>query len=156
MSDRSHAPSNRVSDATTRILKNGNQRRPRDMTHCGQKSRKLRLRELPMSCQLPGMSPVFLQTGHRPQRLDCLAEDAVHCEPVSAPKFPANREFNREFCRFRPSSRFSCLINPPIQPIPYATEQGTSKHVSGKIFRGTGKLFGRALTDCCPCRKLTL
>jgi hypothetical protein len=35
---------------------------------------------------------------------DWLAEDAVHCEPVSAPKFPANREINREFCRFAPRS----------------------------------------------------
>ena len=39
-----------------------------------------------------------------PRRLDCLADDAVRCEPVSAVKFPANREINREFCRIRPST----------------------------------------------------
>jgi hypothetical protein len=41
---------------------------------------------------------VFLQTGHSPQRPNCLADDAVHYEPVSECKFPGNREINREFC----------------------------------------------------------
>ena len=31
---------------------------------------------------------------------DCVVADAVAVEPVSAPKFPANREKNREFCKF--------------------------------------------------------
>jgi PRC-barrel domain len=34
----------------------------------------------------------------RAQRPDCLADDAVHREPVSAPNSLANREINREFC----------------------------------------------------------
>jgi hypothetical protein len=29
---------------------------------------------------------------------DCVVADAVDLEPVSASKFPANREINREFC----------------------------------------------------------
>jgi hypothetical protein len=33
-------------------------------------------------------------------------DDAVHCEPVSVPKFPANREINREFCRFEALATF--------------------------------------------------
>jgi len=33
---------------------------------------------------------------------DCLADDAVGCEPVSGMKFPANREKYREFRAFRP------------------------------------------------------
>jgi hypothetical protein len=33
---------------------------------------------------------------------DCVVADAVTYEPVSIPKFPANREKNREFFNFRP------------------------------------------------------
>jgi ketosteroid isomerase-like protein len=32
---------------------------------------------------------------------NCVVADAVQVEPVSTPKFPANREINREFCRLR-------------------------------------------------------
>ena len=38
-----------------------------------------------------------------------LAVDALQIEPVSKLKFPANREINREFCRFR----LSCTIFAP-------------------------------------------
>jgi hypothetical protein len=31
-----------------------------------------------------------------------MTDEAVRLQPVSDPKFPANREINREFCRFRP------------------------------------------------------
>jgi len=48
--------------------------------------------------------------------------------PVSAPRFPANREINREFCRFHPSGVIFAsirLINSmACSEIPYATEQG--------------------------------
>src|SRR5262245_7241567 len=37
----------------------------------------------------------------------CMVVDALQIEPVSKLKFPANREINREFCRFRPLARFS-------------------------------------------------
>jgi len=36
------------------------------------------------------------------QVIEKMVEDAVGCEPVSASKFPANREINREFRRIRP------------------------------------------------------
>jgi len=57
-----------------------------------------------------------------------LAEEAVLREPVSTPKFPANREMNRGFCGFKPS----CTIFAPGHPansmaysqIPYVAEQG--------------------------------
>jgi hypothetical protein len=59
---------------------------------------------------------------------DCMAEDAVLIGPVSAPRFPANREINREFCRFHPSGVIFAsirLINSmACSEIPYATEQG--------------------------------
>ena len=35
---------------------------------------------------------------------DWVVARAVTCEPVSTPKFPVNREKNREFCRIRPLS----------------------------------------------------
>ena len=58
----------------------------------------------------------------------CVAEDAVLIGPVSAPRFPANREINREFCRFHPSGVIFAsirLINSmACSEIPYATEQG--------------------------------
>jgi hypothetical protein len=33
---------------------------------------------------------------------ECMVADAVAVEPVSAPRFPANREKNREFRQFEP------------------------------------------------------
>jgi hypothetical protein len=62
------------------------------------------------------------------ERPDWLADDAVQIGPVSNPEFPDNREINREFCRFRPTS----VIFAPrrransitCSQIPYATEQG--------------------------------
>jgi hypothetical protein len=52
------------------------------------------------------MEVVRRQCEIEPGETNCLADDAVHYEPVSAPKFPANREFNREFCRFGTSATF--------------------------------------------------
>ena len=63
-------------------------------------------------------------------------------------KFPANREKNREFRGNRPSAailtpnrRANSMV---CNQIPYATEQGIFKRVSGKIFHGTGK-FSRQM-----------
>ena len=44
----------------------------------------------------------FSEVGHGQQRPHSLAEDAVRRQPVSADRFPANREINREFCEIRP------------------------------------------------------
>src|SRR5262245_41822267 len=88
------------------------------------------------------MSHVFLQARNTPQRRDCLADDAVSCELGLHTKFPANREINREFCRIRPSTAIFVSDQDAdsiaYSRIPYATEQGISKDVSGKIFRKTG------------------
>jgi hypothetical protein len=43
------------------------------------------------------------------QRPDCVADEPVSGEPVSASQFPANREFNREFFKFGP---FSAILAP--------------------------------------------
>src|SRR5262245_39707159 len=57
-----------------------------------------------------------------------MVADAVGFEPVSAFKFPANRENNREFCKIRPSAtnlRSRTRANPMAYgEIPYAAEQG--------------------------------
>jgi hypothetical protein len=70
---------------------------------------------------------------------DCVAEDAVSCEPVSANQIPLNREINREFGRIRPS--FAIFV-PDRRPgsivyarIPCGTEQGISKAYQGIFLR---------------------
>ena len=66
-----------------------------------------------------------------PQRPDCVADDAVSCELVSAPNSLANREINREFRRTRPS--IAVFVSDrradsmAYSGIPYATEQGIFK-----------------------------
>jgi hypothetical protein len=59
---------------------------------------------------------------------DCVVAGAVHVEPVSTPKFPANREKNREFCKFGPAcvsdDRIRPMISGLLSRIPYTTEQG--------------------------------
>ena len=69
--------------------------------------------------RLPGKSPVAA---------DCVVADAVIVEPVSTPKFPANREINREFGRIRPRRRFTVVSRQTnsmlCSRIPYANKQG--------------------------------
>jgi hypothetical protein len=54
--------------------------------------------------------------------------DAVAFEPVSIPKFPANREKNREFYRIAVSVASETVNNGVVtglpKRIPYSTEQG--------------------------------
>ncbi len=74
-----------------------------------------------------------------------MAEDAVRCEPVSAGKFPANRENNREFCGFRPL-RAQIAVGLAVNSvtcvrIPYAMELGNFLGVLGRIFRETGNIL---------------
>ena len=69
--------------------------------------------------------------------MEILVADAVTYEPVSIPKFPANREKNREFRQIRPLCEIlkanTRAISKAFSQIPYATEQGI---ISG----GTGNL----------------
>ena len=57
-----------------------------------------------------------------------MAADAVAFEPVSTPKFPANREKNREFRQIRPLCEIlkadTRANSKASSEIPYATEQG--------------------------------
>jgi hypothetical protein len=50
------------------------------------------------------VSVELLQPRHAVQRLDWLADNAVHCEPVSALHFPANRELIRKILQTRPAA----------------------------------------------------
>jgi len=57
-----------------------------------------------------------------------MAEDAVGCQPVSKPKFPDNREINREFYKIWASAAFFVTNraenSKACSKIPYAREEG--------------------------------
>ena len=57
-----------------------------------------------------------------------MVADAVAVEPVSTPKFPANREINREFRRIRQLGAIlkadTRANSEACSEIPYSTEQG--------------------------------
>ena len=84
-------------------------------------------------------------------------------EPVSAPQFPANREINREFCRIRPREAIFARRQPAnsmvCSKIPYATEQGIFRAITGNFRQRTGN-FRREMLDfefgavTAPCRVL--
>lgn len=74
------------------------------------------------------------------------------------PKFPDNRENNREFCRFGP---FAAIFTPnrpansmACSQIPYANEQGIFGRVSGNSFVITGTFLGK--TDNSNCHLVSL
>jgi hypothetical protein len=73
-----------------------------------------------------------------PQTVNCVVVEAVSCELVSRTKFPANREINREFRRIRRAIAIFVSDQPAdsiaYSGIPYATEQGIFKCVSGNFF----------------------
>src|SRR6266566_2326866 len=102
------------------------------------------------------MSYIFLQIEARPKRPDCLADDAVSCELVSAPNFLANREINREFRKFRASAATSTsnqvANSKSCSQIPYATEQGIFAAITGNFFGITGNLIERAAKALSCCR----
>ncbi len=73
-----------------------------------------------------------------------VAADAVAVEPVSTPKFPANREINREFYQIRPPCEIlkanTRAISMPFSQIPYATEQGIISAEQGILVQEQGIL----------------
>ena len=74
--------------------------------------------------------------------------DAVEVEPVSAAKFPANREKNREFRKIvasrAPEIRNSGLGTGLLTQIPYSTEQGIILAEQEILTREQGILLTRA------------
>src|SRR6185437_4546067 len=88
----------------------------------------------------------------RSKLLIALVADAVVIEPVSAPKFPANREKNREFCKSRALGALKTVTNAVaagvLMPFPYSTEQGVYVFCSvARIRSATAveQLLGRVL-----------
>ena len=77
--------------------------------------------------------------------------DAVTFEPVSTPKFPANREKNREFCRIRPLSAIlkadTRASSETCSEIPYATEQGNILEEQGIPAEEQGILLAKTKID---------
>jgi hypothetical protein len=77
---------------------------------------------------------------------DCVVADAVLIEPVSTPKFPANREINREFRRIRLLGailKADMRANSDVcNKIPYSTEQGIFAKETGNLYARTGNLNG--------------
>jgi hypothetical protein len=73
-----------------------------------------------------------------------MVADAVAFEPVSAAKFPANREINREFRRIRPPCKIlkpdTRTISKAFSQIPYETEQGIISAEQGILAREQGVL----------------
>ena len=81
-----------------------------------------------------------------PEIQDCVVADAVQVEPVSTPKFPANREINREFRRIRllgANLKADMRANSDAcNKIPYSTEQGIFAKETGNLYARTGNLNG--------------
>jgi hypothetical protein len=68
--------------------------------------------------------------------------EAVQVEPVSTPKFPANREINREFRRIRaPGAIFIAgtrANSKACRKIPYSAEQGINSAEQGILLQEQG------------------
>jgi hypothetical protein len=73
---------------------------------------------------------------------DCVVVDAVTNEPVSTPKFPANREINRGFRRIRALGAIlitSTRANSnACRKIPYSAEQGIISAEQGILVQEQG------------------
>ncbi|HEX9143256.1 MAG TPA: hypothetical protein VGA09_03215, partial [Candidatus Binatia bacterium] len=71
-----------------------------------------------------------------------ISAEAVDLEPVSASKFPANREINREFHRIRALGailKVGTRANSEVcSEIPYATEQGIISAEQGILVQEQG------------------
>jgi hypothetical protein len=71
-----------------------------------------------------------------------LAADAVGFEPVSTPKFPANREINREFHQIGPLGAIlkadARATSEACSEIPYETEQGIISEEQGILAEEQG------------------
>ena len=76
--------------------------------------------------------------------LKILVADAVIVEPVSTPKFPANRDINREFRQIRSLCEIlnadTRAISKAFSQIPYTTEQGIISAEQGILTQEQGIL----------------
>ena len=81
------------------------------------------------------MAGIFGKSPQVGEKLEWMVADAVHVEPVSIPKFPANREKNREFHQIGPLCKIlkaaTRANSKACSEIPYATEQGIISEEQG-------------------------
>ena len=93
------------------------------------------------------------------RQLNCVVADAVPVEPVSAPKFPANREINREFRQIRLVGAIlhadTRANSEAFSKFPYATEQGNFLKEQGICTREQRILNGYRQGDFLDARPLT-
>src|SRR5262249_8499844 len=88
-------------------------------------------------------------------RLDCLADDAVSCELVSAPNSLLTGKLTGNFAESEPSATiltFNQRANSKAcRQIPYTTEQANFAGITGNFFGITGNLIERAgkALSCC-------
>ena len=85
---------------------------------------------------------IAVRPGGQSARSFKLAEEAVLIGPVSNPKFPANREKNREFCRFGRRSYNLAAIQPLISKVcsKFPTNRtGNFLERTGNFLQRTGK-----------------
>jgi hypothetical protein len=73
----------------------------------------------------------------RAKETDCVAEDVVQCEPVSA---PANREIYREFCRF---GLYSAVFASNLEVNSEGYRPNYLLNRTGDFSHGTGKFLDR-------------
>ena len=73
-----------------------------------------------------------------------VAADAVAVEPVSTPKFPGNREKNREFCKLvafgAAETPNRAVVAGLLMQIPYSMEQGIISAEQGILVQEQGIL----------------
>ena len=88
------------------------------------------------------MAGIFGKSPQVGEKLEWMVADAVAIEPVSIPKFPANREKNREFRQIRPLCEIlkaDTRANSKVSSeIPYATEQGIISAQQGILVQEQG------------------
>src|SRR5262249_60205460 len=96
-----------------------------------------------------------------PQRPDCVADDAVSCELVSAPNSLLTGKLTGNFAESEPSATiltFNQRANSKAcRQIPYTAEQGNFAAITGNFFGITGNLIERGKRPLfarlfCACR----
>ena len=97
--------------------------------------------ETDRSQQMPPIRAYLPIVGKSLLVADCVVADAVAVEPVSTPKFPANREINREFCRIRP---LGAIFKPDTRVNSEACSEIPYFNGTGNYFEGTGNSGARA------------
>jgi hypothetical protein len=97
---------------------------------------------------MPPIRGYLLVVGKSLLAADCVVADAVTVEPVSTPKFPANREINREFCRIRPLTAIlkadTRANSEAYSRIPCSTEQGIFTEEQEISWREQGISIGKS------------